>query len=218
MNKWLKFAWKEGSGLPLPIPPIQVGDARWLVPPFLKEQLLSAITINNDNNSSASKIQHCGAEVQYQVDNPSLFTYQVHSHLGRIRFFSDRNDNNNSGAVRMEWEIEVRPYRGWSAIVQNFTGAVVSCYARNFKCHIQEGPDTMVALKPPRGGSDSAGVLLQIRKDSWVGGVLHTHLKDQRSTVLSQTVALFQPWTWGRSEDYDGEGEGEEWTDGILSK
>lgn len=124
--------------------------------------------------------------------------------------------NENDDSLQMKWEIEIRPYpEPWVTIVKVFTAAVVSAYARNFKCHIREGSDIMVSLKPPRGASDST--LLQVRKDSWVGGVLDAHLKDKRSTI-DQTLAILQPWTWGRTADDDEEDEGEEWTEGYLSE
>ena len=211
MQEWMSFCWEEGAGFPLPIPPICVGekkDARWIVPPFLKERIVSSKVVNrrdDDDDTSASY-----AELIYQVDNPSWFTYQVHSHLGRVRF---QSNDEKDGSVTMTWDIEIRPYRGWSSLVQAFTGVVVSCYSRNFKCHVREGADAMVSLKPPRGSGDT---FLQIRKDSWLGGVMDAHLKDKRSTV-DQTLAIFQPWTWGRSRATDEEGEGESWTEGCLT-
>ena len=97
----------------------------------------------------------------------------------------------------MDWRIEIRPYpEPWETVVKVFTAAVVSSYARNFKCHIQEGGEATVALKPPRGGGDIT--FSQVRKDSWIGGVLDAHLGDKRDTV-SQTIAMLQPWTWGRT-------------------
>ena len=210
MEAWVEFCWKQGGGLPLPIPPIRTGDSdevRWIVPPFLKERLISVNMIDDKDE----------AEIQYQVDNPSLVTYQVHSHRGRVLFSStndDSNIENQTRAVVMKWEVEIRPYHGWSSVVQAFTGAVVSSYARNFKCHVQEGSDAKVALKPPRGSTGKT--LLQIRKDSWLGGVLDAHLRDNRSTA-QQTTAVFQPWTWGRNQGFDEEYEGEEWQDGVLS-
>ena len=118
----------------------------------------------------------------------------------------------------MKWEVEIRPWpEPWATIVKAFTAAVVSCYARNFKCHLEEGKNAMVALKPPRGGGggDNNNTLLQIRKDSWLGGILEAHLQDKRSTA-EQTVALFQPWTWGRTAADDEEGEGEEWQEQFM--
>jgi hypothetical protein len=248
MDDWIQFCWREGAGFPLPIPPIQAPSitskhnnnsqertTRYIVPPFLKETLVSAKILDspettNDNNPSSSH----AAEIQYQVDNPSLFTYQVHSHRGRVRFFLEEDHANDKDTtttnttdrkekketvVTMKWEIEIRPYHGWSTAVETFTGAVVSCYARNFKCHVQEGKDAMVAFKPPRGGTctSSTDDLLswQVRKDSWIGGVLDAHLKDQRGTA-EQTIAIFQPWTWGRTNQYDDVGEGEEWRERYL--
>jgi len=211
MEKWIQFCWKQGAGFPLPIPPVQTegGNVRWIIPPFLKERLINTKT----TTTGAGSNENC--ELQYRVKNPGLFTYQVHSHRGRVRFLSKSQDTNT---IEMNWEIEIRPYHGWSFLVEAFTGAVVSCYARNFKCHINEGPDVMVALKPPReGGVGASEKLWQIRKDSWLGGVLDAHLKDSRDTV-AQTVALFQPWTWGRTVDYDSVEERESWRDGYLSK
>lgn len=219
MDQWIQFCWREGSGFPLPFPPIMPNgdEVRWIVPPFLKERLLSinaTATVEGSNDLCS--------EILYQVDNPSIFTYQVHSHHGRIRFIPVSDDKENDVVVmdvkrvQMDWQIEIRPYHGFSDFVEAFTGAVVSCYARNFKCHVQEGPDAMVDLKPPRGGGSDTSSLLQIRKDSWLGGVLDAHLQDRRST-FDQSVALFQPWTWGRSAKNDDEGESEVWVGGYLS-
>ena len=70
----------------------------------------------------------------------------------------------------------------------------------------------MVSVRPPRGGGGSNNkVFFQVRKDSWLGGVLDAHLQDQRST-LEQTMSMFQPSTWGRSTDNEDDGEGETWT------
>lgn len=153
MEEWIQFCWKEGAGFPLPIPPILVGrEVRWIVPPFLRESLVSAKTVANTikDPTSTNRV----AEIQYRVDNPSLFTYQVHSHCGRVQFLvpDDDRDTTLQGLdddhkeilpiVIMQWQVEIRPYHGWSSVVQAFTGAVISCYARNFKCHVQEGSES----------------------------------------------------------------------------
>lgn len=203
MDQWVQFCWKQGGGFPLPIPPIIVDDNRWIVPPFLKERLLSTETKGDM------------AEIQYQVENPSQFVYQVYTHRGRIQL-TPRNDKDDN-SLEMTWQIEIRPFpEPWASIVKAFTAAVVSSYARNFKWHVKEGEDAMVALKPPRGSGGSDNTLLQVRKDSWIGGVLDAHLRDQRSTT-EQTLAIFQPWTWGRTSKDDEEGEDEQWTKGYLS-
>jgi hypothetical protein len=82
--------------------------------------------------------------------------------------------------------------------------------ARDFKVRVTE-PGSTVKLAPPRGKGKAFG---QVRKEMRLGGVLAAHLSDQRSTV-EQTIAIFQPWTWGRNTDDDGERE--EWTTGYMS-
>jgi hypothetical protein len=233
MEKWIDFCWKDGGGLPLP-PTLNYdqddGKVRWVIPPFLKERIVSYGEVKTENVDSVDVDGHKSyppCEIIYTVDNPGITTYQVHSHLGRISFvpvFDNNSDNeqNEIGeksfdssitSVDMIWEIEIQPYQNWSTFVKLFTSAIVTTYAQNFKCHVYEGSDAMVSLKPPRGefGGES---IMQIRKDSWVGGVLDAHLNDRRSTV-EQTISMFQPWTWGRCSDDIGEGE--EWKEGRLS-
>lgn len=189
-NEWINFVWKQGGGLPLP-PPIQLNDkTRMIVPPFLVERIVST----TDN------------EIEYTVDNPGLFTYQAYTHAGRVTFQSIPDSKD----VDMMWEVQVRPFRGWNVLVESFTSAVITTLARNFKSHINE-PDATVKLAPPRGKGEAFG---EVSKDSWLGGVLDAHLSDKRSTA-EQTLAIFQPWTWGRSSD--AEGEAGEWTTGIAA-
>lgn len=188
---WIDFVWRQGGGLPVP-KPIQLDDEKRVqVPPFLVERL---VHIKED-------------EIQYTVDNPGLVTYQVHSHAGRVRFQSIPD----SDETEMVWEVEVRPWRGFTWLVQSFTSAVITTLARNFKVHVNE-PNAVVMVAPPRGKGEAFG---QVPKDSWLGGVLAAHLSDKRSTV-EQTLAIFQPWTWGRSTDDDGEEA--EWTTGYMSE
>lgn len=111
----------------------------------------------------------------------------------------------------MLWQVEIRPIRGWEAISKAFTETVVTTLARNLKSHLEE-PNETVSLHPPRGGGGGEP-LARVRKDSWLGGVLAAHLADRRST-WEQTVAIFQPWTWGRSTDEKGEEGG--WTVGYI--
>ena len=207
VEKWVDFCWKEGSGL-LPIPPLNIENVRWIIPPFLKEKLVSKSVQKDEDGSIVA------GEINYQVENANLFTYQVYSHRGRVQFVPSIDSN---GTINMIWEVEIRPFLGWEVIVQAFTAAVVSCYARNFKCHVRYGRDAMVTLKPPRGGSGNLQLdIMQIRKDSWLGGVLEAHLNDKRSTA-QQTLAIFQPWTWGRTASQDERGENEAWTEGYIS-
>jgi len=191
-DEWVKFCFYEGGGLPLPSP-IRLPKQGLIVriPPFLIERL---ILIDEDRN-----------EIQYEVDNPALWNYQVHTHTGRVRF-TDLPD----GKVEMLWEVEVRPYNGWESVVQTLTSSVVTTMSRDFKAHLAD-PGAKVPLKLPRGKGD---LIVEIPKSSWIGGVLDEQQKDHRSS-REQLVDLFLPWTWGRTED--GEGEGEEWIQGYLS-
>ncbi len=225
MEAWVNFCWKGGGGLLLP-PPLCFdqeqggsngsGNVRWIIPPFLKERILSTTCRTQEEGEEESDDKSTVCEILYTVDNPSIFTYQVHSHLGRVRFYNSKESSSSSsaaGALDMIWEIEIRPYHGygWSTFVKMFTSAIVSTYARNFACHLSEGNAT-VSLKPPRG-KFGGKTIMKIRKDSWIGSVFYAHLNDNRS-VLEQTISMLQPWTWGRSSD-DG-CEGEVWSEGRL--
>lgn len=199
MDAWLSFIFDEGGGLPSP-PPIPLGRAgvderiRMILPPFLIERVVS--------------VDREKGEIWYTVDNPGLLTfYPAHTHMGRVSF---SDETTTGGEVEMLWEVEVRPYYRLGWFIRWFSGMIISTLARNLKSHLSE-PRAMVKLAPPRGAGSSFG---QIRKDSWLGGVLAAHLEDRRSTV-EQSVALLQPWTWGRSTDE--ESEGEEWGTGKLS-
>lgn len=185
-ESWVNFVWRNGGGLPVP-PPLRLDDERrMIVPPFLIERL-----INVDESL-----------IEYTVANPGLFTYQVHFHLGRVRFEQVSTDQ-----VEMTWEVQIRPFRYSSWLVKPFTAAIITTLARNFKVHVEQ-PNAVVKISPPRGKGES---FASIPKDSWLGGVLDAHLHDKRST-MEQTIAIFKPWTWGRSTD--DEGEGAEWTTG----
>mmetsp|Transcript_28152 Transcript_28152/g.51274 ORF Transcript_28152/g.51274 Transcript_28152/m.51274 type:complete len:393 (-) Transcript_28152:1702-2880(-) len=189
-KQWVNFVWKQGGGLPIP-PPLQLNDEkRVIIPPFLVERIERATE----------------KEILYTVVNPGVSTYPVHTHLGRVTFRHLAKEDE----VEMVWEVEIRPLRGFALVVELFTSVIVSTLARNFKTHLAE-PGAIVVLKKPRGGSDSS--FGNIPKDTWLGGVLAAHLTDKRSTT-EQTIALFQPWTWGRSTDDIGEGE--EWTNGHI--
>lgn len=201
-DAWLDFVWQNGGGLPI-LPPISIQGpprrTRMYIPPFLQESIVST-----DSNN----------KLEYQMENPSLWTcYPAHTHQGTVRFetveppatAADGNDE-TPAEVRMVWEVHVNPYRGCEGYVQAFTSAIVSTLARNFRSHLEE-PGAVVKVKPPRGGSGE--VLFQVEKATWLGGVLDAHLSDQRST-WEQTVAMFQPWTWGRGDNDNGE-DGDEW-------
>jgi hypothetical protein len=213
MDAWLDFVWRHGGGLPTPLPPFilsrrtkdpkgreDLGSKhlmrRVIFPPGLVE---SIVAIDEDRH-----------QVFYQVDNPGLFTYPVHTHQGRVRFLHETAENGEC-AIVMEWQVEIRPYAGFRAGVEAFTEAVINTLSRNLAVHLAEH-GAAVRVSPPRGmGKQFASV----RKDSWLGGVLHSHLSDQRSTA-QQTLSMFQPWTWGRSEDDLADAAISVWSDGTL--
>jgi len=192
-NEWVDYVWDSGGGLPVPFLSLD-NQRRIYIPPFLVERLISS----------------ADGQIEYTVDNPSLFTYQVHTHRGRVRFEPrERNENSpsSSQSFDMIWEVEIRPLNGLGWLVRPFTAAIVSTISRNFKTHLLE-PMAKVQLAPPRGKGKAFG---EISKTSWLGGVLAAHLEDRRSPV-EQTMAMLQPWTWGRSSATDEAGETEEWT------
>jgi hypothetical protein len=139
MEEWKSFIWHQGGGLPLP-PPVRLNDQdRLIVPPFLMERLQSMEqpSIGDDNHGV----------IRYTVVNPGIFTYQVHTHAGKISFTEEEDE----GIVKitMVWEVQVRPFAGCTPLVQGFTSAVVSTLARNFQVHVQDGPNATVAVAPP---------------------------------------------------------------------
>lgn len=202
-NEWIDFVWRKGGGLPIPLPPLALtknGYDRLIVPPFLREQILEV------------KETPAYTDIMYTVVNPSLITFPVFQHLGRLRFRSTTDfdgssgdDTDPMGAIEIIWEVSVQPYNKCQAFVMVFTEAVINKLSRNFKCHIEDtGPkNSMVKIYPPRGFMKERGHLLEVRKDTWLGSVLHAHLKDKRS-VLEQTKDLFMPWRWGANEEVDG--------------
>lgn len=198
MEEWATFVFQEGGGLPIN-PPFVVTSAKdkteqnveiLRIPPFLREKIVSV----DDNDTNACTLG-------YKVLNPGLFTYQVHTHAGRVRFVQRDED-----VVVMVWEVEIRPINGFGPLTKALTEVIVTTLARNLKSHLSD-PNAAVPLYLPRGAGSEP--LAQIRIDSWLGGVLAAHLSDNRST-LEQTIALFQPWTWGRST-YEN-GESAEWS------
>lgn len=195
-NEWVDFVWKRGGGLPVPSLNLDK-QRRIVIPPFLVERLISS----SDDG-----------QIEYTVDNPGLLTYPVHTHQGRVHFEpSDVGNEELSSAVQpfdMIWEVDIRPMNGLDWLVKPFTAAIISTISRNFKAHLLE-PKAKVQLSPPRGGKGQS--FGEVSKNSWLGGVLAAHLEDRRST-MEQTIAMLQPWTWGRSPATDEVGEIEEWT------
>lgn len=208
LDAWLDFIWHQGGGLPTPLPPLVLPSSkattgsdsnlltrRLIFPPGLMESLVSV-----------DREIH---QVQYQVDNPGMLTYQVYTHRGRVRFYHAPNDT--EGRVVMEWQVEIRPFPGFQHWVEAFTEAVVTTLTRNLAVHLAH-PREVVHVYLPRGKGAS---LASVRKDSWLGGVLEAHLSDRRSTV-QQTLSMFQPWTWGRATDDVKDAASTSWTVGSL--
>mmetsp|Transcript_18001 Transcript_18001/g.27213 ORF Transcript_18001/g.27213 Transcript_18001/m.27213 type:complete len:414 (-) Transcript_18001:12-1253(-) len=186
---FVDFVWKQGGGLPLPLPPLALdskGYDRLLIPPFLREQILS---VQEDS-------------LVYTVRNPSFFVgYPVHSHLGRIHFVDD-DPNNDDSTVTVIWEVSVRPYYNCEAYVKAFTRGIVQTVGWNFKKHIEvDDNDQLVEIATTpikaQDSSSSNSWSFSIRGDSWIGRVIYANQKDHRPIVLDQAFDLLQPWKWG---------------------
>ena len=206
----LDFVFAHGGGLPL-LPPIPYGSfleegggsARQnllRIPPLITESVV-------DTNTSDGM-----AEFTYRLNDPAWWTFPflVHTHIGRVRFTSLES------SLIIDWDVEIRPYKVASPMVEKLVEMTVSTLLRNIRVRLTQ-PNAAVDIYPPRGNSNmlmggtSFGI---VAKDTWLGGVLDAHLSDTRST-MEQTISLFQPWDWGRS------GTGDEndcvnfqWTDG----
>eukprot|EP00956_Cyclotella_meneghiniana_P034935 scaffold109630_cov67-Cyclotella_meneghiniana.AAC.4 len=194
-NEWFEFIWRQGGGLPLP-PAIPYGDtlegstARknlLRIPPLITESITD---ISDDDNTS---------EFEYRLNSPGWLTFPflMHTHRGVVKFTS-----NSDNSLSIHWDVEIRPYRVAGPLVEKITEMTVSTLLRNLRVKLKE-PGATVTIKPPRGNTDLlAGQenLGSIGKETWLGGVLYAHLSDNRST-LQQSVAMLQPWTWGRSGD-----------------
>ena len=219
----LDFIFAKGGGLPIP-PPIPFGDvlsegnglARQKllrIPPIIVESIVDTKTTANNEM----------AEFTYQLNNPGWLTFPflLHTHLGRIQFTSvpsstSSSDPSSTPDLLIHWEVEIRPYKFASTIMEKLVEMTVSTILRNLRIHLIE-PDAQVIIKPPRGGNTESISFGTINKDTWLGGVLDTHLSDTRST-LDQTISLFQPWKWGRSGDGDEEDNVQfKWTDGRIN-
>ncbi|CAB9497700.1 unknown protein [Seminavis robusta] len=240
LREWLEFFWARGGGLPLP-PPIPFGPVLeegggtatasiLRVPPLLVDTVLS---IRDNNNGGA-------LEAIYQIKNPGWTTipFLIHTHLGRVRFvalsndYADNNDGDDDGKssasaslVTIIWEIQVRPFPLVAPPVEKLLEMTATTIVRNLAVHMVE-PDAQVTLQPPRGKSIDLGGgtvkvdrLGSIPKASWLGGVLDAHVKDQ-SSVVDQTLALFQPWTWGCAKNAGSEQDAVQvqWTSGEMEE
>jgi len=209
----LEFLFAEGGGLPL-LPPIPFGDvlsegggsARQnllRIPPLITESIIDTKTPDGM------------ADFTYLLNDPGwgTFPFLLHTHIGRVRFTTDTAASD----LIIDWDVEIRPYKFASPIMEKLAETTVSTVLRNLRVRLTE-PDAVVVVKPPRGndnllttGQTSLGT---VAKQTWLGGVLDAHLSDTRST-MEQTTSLFQPWTWGRS----GTGDEDDclqfqWTDG----
>lgn len=117
-DEWVDFVWARGGGLPVPFLSLD-NQRRIVIPPFLVERLVSSSDYG---------------QIEYTVDNPGLFTYQVHTHRGRVRFKPRERNQDSSSATQsfdMIWEVEIRPMNGFGWLVRPFTAAVVSTISRN---------------------------------------------------------------------------------------
>lgn len=119
-KQWIQYIWMKGGGLPLPLPPLPLSldyYTRMIVPPFLVEQIRSV----NDTT------------IIYTVNNPSILTYQVHSHSGNVHFESITDT-----AHVMWWQVNIKPFNGWTIFVVSFTEAIINTLSKNFVSHIHD--------------------------------------------------------------------------------
>lgn len=186
---FFEFVWKQGGGLPLPLPPLPLdsnGYDRLLIPPFLREKVLS---IGDDS-------------IVYSVRNPSFFTfYPVHSHIGRVRFVQDEDDD---GSVFMVWEVAIRPYYNCESYVKSFTRGIVQTVGWNFKAHVELDGEEFVIITGSKQQNYSSSLPLwplQVRRDSWIGRVAHSNKEDNRPITWDKLLDILQPWKWGRLSD-----------------
>jgi hypothetical protein len=163
IDQWIDFVWKNGGGLPLPIPPIALTSdfhTRMIAPPFMIEQLKSIET----------KPGEC-SQVVYTVKNPSILTYQVHSHIGRVYF---KPIATNSCGIEMLWEVNIRPMYGWESLVKLFTSYIIMTLSNNFVTSIEQpdGPKAQTQVDRP---------LFTVFKYSWIGNLMDNFFSGNRS-------------------------------------
>ena len=214
MEDWIAFCWNRGGGLPTPLPPLRFNENkdRWIIPPFLHEQLISTAIERNTQGLPVS------AMLQYRVVNPGWFTYQVFSHRGTVTF---QQYDDESDSIRMEWGIQIRPYPVMESFVKSFTGLVVAIYARNFKEHVARGGRGADDPYDEQEQQQTSGIFFglaflqaigfTVRPDSWIGGVIQAFHDDDRPTSARLTDAV-RPWVWGRGSNFDEAGESESWS------
>eukprot|EP00578_Thalassiosira_sp_NH16_P019404 CAMPEP_0181083050 /NCGR_PEP_ID=MMETSP1071-20121207/3952_1 /TAXON_ID=35127 /ORGANISM="Thalassiosira sp., Strain NH16" /LENGTH=470 /DNA_ID=CAMNT_0023164685 /DNA_START=109 /DNA_END=1518 /DNA_ORIENTATION=+ len=190
----LEFVFAEGGGLPLP-PPIPYGSALEVgrsarrnvlrIPPIITESIVDTKTSDEM------------AEFTYRLNDPGWLTFPflLHTHLGRVRFTS-----NASSHLVIDWDVEIRPYRIASPMIEKLVDMTVSTVLRNIRIRLTE-QDAEVVVRPSQGNVNflvGRTSLAAVAKDTWLGGVLDAHLSDTRSTT-EQTLSLLRPWSWGRS-------------------
>lgn len=193
-DECLEFVWMKGGGLPLP-PPLPYGETvdkhrhirRNLlrIPPFITESII-------ETHESKEK-----AGFRYTLNSPgwATFPFLMHSHVGRVEFLTIDDDS-----LSITWEVEITPYLFAAPFVEKIVEMTVSTLLRNLRVRLIE-PGSSVVVKPPRGNSNllfGRKNFGSVPKETWLGGVLDAHLSDDRSTV-EQTLAMLQPWTWGRT-------------------
>eukprot|EP00580_Thalassiosira_gravida_P015063 CAMPEP_0201666728 /NCGR_PEP_ID=MMETSP0494-20130426/9515_1 /ASSEMBLY_ACC=CAM_ASM_000839 /TAXON_ID=420259 /ORGANISM="Thalassiosira gravida, Strain GMp14c1" /LENGTH=449 /DNA_ID=CAMNT_0048146185 /DNA_START=228 /DNA_END=1577 /DNA_ORIENTATION=+ len=208
-KEWLEFVWARGGGLPLP-PGFLRGEVleegggsakRSIVrvPPLIVETILST-----DSTEDST-------ELMYEVENPGWLTFPflLHTHLARVRFSRASNDGGGDweggdGSVDIKWEMEVRPFPIFAPLVEKLLEMAITTIVRNLVVHFAD-PGATVEIRPARGNENLAGGIDSfgsVPNDTWLGGVLDAHLRDDRSTV-EQTLSLVQPWLWGRTGNGD---------------
>ena len=128
LEDWLTFVWREGGGLPLP-PPLVLSsedDGRIEIlrtpHPLLRERV--------------DRVDRTANTAEYLVANPSLLTFPVHTHRGRVAF---EDPTDATDAVVMRWTVDLRPYDGLEPVVKGFTSLVLRTIASNMQARFAEG-------------------------------------------------------------------------------
>lgn len=199
------FTMKSGGGLPLPKPWIRTPTAG---DPHEEEGYLFDIirfpTIMCERLTKVQVTDDTSGEIQYYASNPGFLSqYPALRHQATISFskIAGRND------VLMVWKVHLRVRKDYTARVVRFaTEFAINTLSRNTKVFLSSGQQQLEDVPLFRG----APAFLSVPRESFWGGVLTV-----KSSSGGGLKSWFQPWTWGRTEEWDDatHNEGAVWTE-----